>query len=274
MITTDPSDIQDQYQPLFTSEPDSPVFDEPLKDILCSSFNEGISYLAPEFNFTNISSLITTDPGNIPSSPGQLTTPPPPPPPLSDLPHSQFPAAIVEIFEDNGKPLKLEKRKLSQQQLAYRDSLDIGKLKGERCTTFKEDPKAQSKCRNNHITGICKKMKELKIATGDDTLISFIKNRGTSKEKIRKFSSAKELFDNENIQPLSLPSQLDITSQNKKKLKLDHCITCGRGKDKKVWVGCGHRKCVIWQHLTCMGLYVKNVNSIKWVCPKHRENFS
>ena len=91
--------------------------------------------------------------------------------------------------------MKLEKRKLSKHQASRRELLEKNnKLRGPRCMTYKENPEARAKSRANHITGLCKKMKELKVTTLDETILIVIKDYGTPKEKRRTFASLIELF--------------------------------------------------------------------------------
>ena len=65
---------------------------------------------------------------------------------------------MVQIFEDNGASMKLEKKKLSKHQASHREVLEKNKkLRGPRCMTYKENLEARAKSRANHITGLCKK---------------------------------------------------------------------------------------------------------------------
>ena len=115
---------------------------------------------------------------------------------------------MVQIFEGNGASMKLEKRKLSKHQASHQEVLEKNnKLHGPRCMNYKENPEARAKSRANHIIGLCKKMKELKVTTLDETILIVIKDYRTPKEKRGTFASLIELFQ----KPVEKQSEIELS---------------------------------------------------------------
>ena len=155
---------------------------------------------------------------------------------------------------------KLEKRKLSKHQKEYQVTLEKeNKICGPRCVSYKENALARAKSRSNHITGICKKMKELKVATGDEVILTVIKDFGAEKETRRTFASNMKLLQEPTVEVTGCPEpseeELAISSPGKRRLpKPGHtCIKCGiRYNDRRdleyesPWIVCDIPGCNVW----------------------------
>ena len=99
----------------FSSDEHSPVFD----------------FALPLANQTFFDQLNST-PIEIPPTLSLATLPIKPTPSLA-LPENP---PEVQIYDQNVKPVKLEKRKLSKHQATFREALDETKVRGPRCTAY------------------------------------------------------------------------------------------------------------------------------------------
>ena len=187
---------------------------------------------------------------------------------------------MVQIFEDNGVSMKLEKKNISKHQLSHQEFLEKkNKLSGSRCMNYKENLEAIAKSRANHIIGLCKKMNELKVTTLDEIILIAIKDYGTPKEKRKTFASLMELFQKpvEKQSEIELPSQEELlyASPGKKRLLSKTYLHADDKRDKgykSLWIGCHVTGCYVWQHTRYMGLIMpKLLKMFKWKCPYHME---
>ena len=112
----------------------------------------------------------------------------------------------AQVFNENGDIMTLEKCKLSRHQESVQKSKDPKELRGPRCVSFYENSNACCKSRSNH-KDLCKKMKDLKTTTHDESLMFVYKDFGTSTCTIKKFATSMKLLDGHMNKAPELPAK-------------------------------------------------------------------
>ena len=85
-----------------------------------------------------------------------------------------------QVFNKNGDAMTLEKRHLNRHQESVQKSKNSDELCCPRCVLFYENSNARCKSGSNHVKRLCKKMKDLKTTTHDESLMFVYKDFGTS----------------------------------------------------------------------------------------------
>ena len=185
-------------------------------------------------------------------------------------------------------PVNTGKRSLTRKQLLAKNNTDPKKLRGPRCQQFQKDATKRCKSRLNIVDGLVKKLKDLKTTTKDESLLLVYKDFKGDNESVRKFSTNLELLGVQNRQNASISLQIPTASTlaalsptKRKNQSETRCPACGLryGEERdddfdSLWIECGMESCDIWQHVKCIGLAgitKTKLNSLKWMCPTHRE---
>ena len=286
------SSSQDPYQPVFTPSP--PSMDFGLHELanvaslapLNSTFGSG---QLPGLNDSNLLPSLSSTPGS-PQVPIKNSLINPDEDKENEKEGDKEKAVEIEeaqVFNENGDIMVLEKRKLSRHQESVQKSKDPKELRGPRCMSFCENSNARCKSRSNHIKGLCKKMKDLKTTTHDESLMFVYKDFGTSTCTIKKFATSVKLLDGHMNKAQELPAKKNFPedsflkefSPSKKRKKQRYaCEICGivynSGRDNEYgnpWIGCDQEGCDVWQHLGCMGLQMsRSIKALTWKCALHR----
>ena len=148
------------------------------------------------------------------------------------------------------------------------------KKRGPRAGKFATKYQARSQARYKRRSGIIKAIRDLKVVTGDDLLISFFKHLvdgstdermiyGTTQELISKFKSfGLEDFSVESTSESLFPSEIGSKEKvrMKEKESQNYCCICNLKYDTKLdndfdspWIGCNIKSCNYWFHAFCLG---------------------
>ena len=253
----------------------SPIFDENSVDVPVpanSTFNNSLPAL-----FETVQSV---DNSNIATNEDQFV----PLPSVSDVDNTR---EEVKVFDGTGKDITLKKRELTRHQLNKRGNVSPSKVRGPRCLKYLESSGARSKSRLNHIEGFCKKMRDLKSATGDNSFLIIYTN--TKDKTIKKFTTDRCLLglsDNSLVDfQTETPSNDQLVAFSPSKYRTANnwrCNACGLcfGEEKDIdfessWLNCESEGCDVWQHVKCLGIVsvaIAKNQAFRWRCQRHREN--
>ena len=180
------------------------------------------------------------------------------------------------------------------------------KKRGARAVKFATKCQARSQARYKRRNGIIKAIRDLKVVTGDDSLISFFEHPvdgsthermiyGTTQDLISKSKSfGLEDFSVESTNKGSLanvsseslaisspskPSKIGSKEKVHKKEKgsQNYCRICNVKYDTKLdkdfdspWIGCNVKSCNYWVHAFCLGFVVDEPSELPdFFCRKH-----
>ena len=165
------------------------------------------------------------------------------------------------------------------------------KKRGPRATKIATKCQARSQARYKRRKGIIKAIRDLKVITGDDSLISFFKHPvdgstdermiyGATQELISKFKSfGLEDFSVESTSESLFPSEIGSKEKvcKKEKESQNYCCICNLKCDTKLdnnfdspWIGCNVKSCNYWVHAFCLGFVVDEPSELPdFFCRKH-----
>ena len=101
----------------------------------------------------------------------------------------------AQVFNENGDTMTLEKRKLSRHQESAQKPKDSKESRCPRYVPFYENSNARWKSPSNHTEGLCKKLKDLKTTTYEESLIFVYKYFGKCSCTIKNFATNTKLLN-------------------------------------------------------------------------------
>ena len=112
----------------------------------------------------------------------------------------------AQVFNENGDTMTLEKRKLSRHQESAQKPKDSKESRCPRYVPFYENSNARWKSPSNHTEGLCKKLKDLKTTTYEESLIFVYNYFGKCSCTIKNFATNTKLLNSHlnKIQELSV----------------------------------------------------------------------